>query len=230
MKPKHTPPAERRRPAAFTLLVAHALTVPVAACSADETDEGAVVAEGTNTGNGATETFEVRLAALTPDAAAGGPLATTDAAGSPLTLDRARAAVREVRFQLPDGRTCDALPDGLVPVPWRCEPGDDWVRFDAPFVVDLLEPAAPEALASAPLPALGWRRAEVRFHEGRALVGPEDPLSNATLDLGGTLGRDGQGRRFSLAVAVSTRPMTPTTNPNSTPPASGASATMPRTS
>lgn len=180
-----------------------------AGCGAETTDAGGgngggTLAEGTNTGNGAVEAFEVRLAALTPGGpAVGGPLETIDGADGALRLDRARAAVREVRFQLPDGRRCEALPPDLLPAPWRCETGDDWVRFDAPFVVDLLDPTPPAALADAPLPALNWRRAEVRFADGRDLVSAGDPLSDAALDLGGTLGDGGAGRRFALALSTS---------------------------
>jgi hypothetical protein len=185
----------------------------LAGCGAETTDAGTgtgsgsgggTLAEGTNTGNGAVEAFEVRLAALTPGGpAVGGPLETVDGADGALRLDRARAAVREVRFQLPDGRRCEALPGDLLPAPWRCETGDDWVRFDAPFVVDLLDPAPPAALADAPLPALNWRRAEVRFADGRDLVPAGDPLTDAALDLGGTLGDGGAGRRFALALSTS---------------------------
>lgn len=185
----------------------------LAGCGAETTDAGTgtgsgsgggTLAEGTNTGNGAVEAFEVRLAALTPGGpAVGGPLETVDGADGALRLDRARAAVREVRFQLPDGRRCDTLPAGLVAPPWVCPSGDDWVRFDASFVVDLLDPAPPAALADAPLPALNWRRAEVRFADGRDLVPAGDPLTDAALDLGGTLGDGGAGRRFALALSTS---------------------------
>jgi len=177
----------------------------LAGCGGDGTDDGnGTLAEGTNTGNGAAETFEVRLAALSPGGpAVGGPQETIDGADGAVRIDRARAAVREVRFQLPDGRRCDTLPVGLVAPPWVCPSGDDWVRFDASFVVDLLDPAPPAALADAPLPALEWRRAEVRFADGRDLVPAGDPLTDAALDLGGTLGDGGAGRRFALALSTS---------------------------
>ena len=172
------------------------LAVMVTACGTDGDDAGTggQLAEGTNTGNGV---VSLSLNALTPEGApAEGPLPVADADGTALSLTRARAAVREVRLQLPDGVRCDALADTIEP-PWVCEAGDDWVRLRTGFVVDLLDPTPPAALTEAALPPLDWRRAEVRFQDGGDFAGVGDPLQDLTIDAAGTFEYRGATRRFT---------------------------------
>ena len=175
------------------------LAVMVTACGTDGDDAGTggQLAEGTNTGNGV---VSLSLNALTPEGApAEGPLPVADADGTALSLTRARAAVREVRLQLPDGVRCDALADTIEP-PWVCEAGDDWVRLRTGFVVDLLDPTPPAALTEAALPPLDWRRAEVRFQDGGDFAGVGDPLQDLTIDAAGTFEYRGATRRFTLGL------------------------------
>lgn len=178
------------------------LAVVVTACGTDDDDTGDQIAtEGTNTGNGV---VSLSLNALTAEGApAEGALPVADADGTALSLTRARAAVREVRLQLPDGVRCDVLAAGTIEAPWVCEAGDDWVRLRSGFVVDLLDPAPPAALADAVLPPLDWRRAEVRFQDGGDFADAGDPLQDLTIDAEGTFEYQGEARRFTLGLDFS---------------------------
>lgn len=180
------------------------LTVAVTACGTDGDDGatgGQLATEGTNTGNGV---VSLSLNALTAEGApAEGPLPVADADGTALSLTRARAAVREVRLQLPDGVRCDALAAGTIEAPWVCEAGDDWVRLRTGFVVDLLDPTPPAALTEAVLPSLDWRRAEVRFQDGGDFAPAGDPLQDLTIDAAGTFEYQGEARRFTLGLDFS---------------------------
>jgi hypothetical protein len=180
------------------------LAVIVTACGTDDDDAGTggqIATEGTNTGNGV---VSLSLNALTAEGApAEGALPVADADGTALSLTRARAAVREVRLQLPDGVRCDALAAGTIEAPWVCEAGDDWVRLRTGFVVDLLDPTPRAALTEAELPALDWRRAEVRFQDGGDFAPAGDPLQDLTIDAEGTFEYQGEARRFTLGLDFS---------------------------
>ncbi len=180
------------------------LAVIVTACGTDDDDAGTggqIATEGTNTGNGV---VSLSLNALTAEGApAEGALPVADADGTALSLTHARAAVREVRLQLPDGVRCDALAAGTIEAPWVCEAGDDWVRLRTGFVVDLLDPTPPAALTEAELPSLDWRRAEVRFQDGGDFAPAGDPLQDLTIDAEGTFEYQGEARRFTLGLDFS---------------------------
>jgi hypothetical protein len=199
MKTQKTQLRTRRR-----LVGLAGLAVVVTACGTDGSDGGTggqLATEGTNTGNGV---VSLSLNALTPEGTpAEGALPVADADGAALSLTRARAAVREVRLQLPDGLRCDALAADAISPPWVCEAGDDWVRLRTGFVVDLLDPSPPAALTEAELPALDWRRAEVRFQDGGDFAGAGDPLQDLTIDAAGTFEYQGQARRFTLGLDFS---------------------------
>lgn len=134
----------------------------------------------------------------------GGAPAGLDASGRTFTIDAARAYVRHIALDLPDGQRCAALDLGPG---YRCDSsgsgGRDQVRAEGPFVIDLVARTSAPPLPSAPLPAGPWRRVDVRLDDGDpadGLVSAGDPLDDQTLVASGRFDHDGRSTPFDLRL------------------------------
>lgn len=145
-----------------------ALSLGLALLSVACAQEGSV---GTHIGNPGELTFRASSSAAmaTPEAPT-----FTDDGGTAYTLTSARIGVRHIDLYLPTDLGCEDIADALVGA--TCEPLDDKIRVDGPFVLDLL---GRQTLPGLQLPAITYRRIDYRIDDTReedGLLALTDPL------------------------------------------------------
>lgn len=168
-----------------------ALLGSVAACGGDSIG-------GTNTGNAL---VSIRVGATQGPPRALSQVSGNDAQGTAFIITSARAYIRDIRFSLPAGTTCETLDAELV-APVVCD-GDD-LRIERKLVVDLLADTAPAALAGIELPPLDYRRVDVRFDDADDATDPvpvSDPLWDNTLVATGTFAYQATTYPFELVLS-----------------------------
>jgi len=159
---------------------------------------------GLETGNG--RDAPILVAALTTS-----DVDPVDRDGKSFALETVRAGVERIEIHLPDGVGCAGLP-GLVdgstgdsePHTSVCAGGDDTIRLNGPWVVDLSSGAATPAIPAVSVPAGSYRRIDVRFapvDPRDGAVGDDDPLADETLVATGTASLDDGVQPFRLALA-----------------------------
>lgn len=156
---------------------------------------------GTETGNAADDRLEVvsvrfGLVSAAPDEAP----RSLDAEGVPFTIDAARAYIRRIDFDLPTGVTCADLAGRIRG--GRCEGTE--LRFEGPWVVDLISGEAVPSMAGLALPAGRYRRVDVRLDKADDDEVPRgDPLADNTLVVEGRFPLNGQETAFSARLRFS---------------------------
>lgn len=155
----------------------------------------------------AAPTYATARLALTADDGAGtAPLRGPDARGRDVEVAAARAYVGHVDLHLPDGAKCAdlGLPGGQGGEDYGVHCDGDKIRYNGPWVVDLVAGTSSPALTLRDLPALNYKRVDVRFEEAKAddgLISEADPLAGSTLVASATLAVDGAATAADLALA-----------------------------
>ena len=102
------------------------------------------------------------LIAVTVDQPAGAAeLAVTDDADTEFTLTTASLEVRDIELDLPEGTLCADVEADLVGA--TCS--DETIKIDGPFTIDLVAATSEPTLDDIELPALSYRRLDVRVDD-----------------------------------------------------------------
>jgi hypothetical protein len=148
-----------------------ALLLALTACGDEQT--------GTHIGN-PTAGFALTVVSTEPSAPAGRPTFRDDG-GLVYTLSHARTYVRDIELYLPVGTTCADIAAELAGA--TCGPDESGgfkLDIRGPFVVDLVaRETTPRRLETVRLPALTYRRVDVRIDEGD----PDDGVISASDEL-----------------------------------------------
>ncbi|MCA9546326.1 MAG: hypothetical protein KC613_18100 [Myxococcales bacterium] len=132
--------------------------------------------------------------------AAQDPTASTtvlDGDGAAIRVRSATARLRRIDLALPDGVRCEDWPGATAE---RCPPGEDRVRFEGPWQVDLLTGAFSPPLGDAAVPAGTYRRVEVRFDDDAGPALAIEAETAAGNGLAFTLSADPEYRFVGAAV------------------------------
>jgi hypothetical protein len=143
---------------------------------------------GVGGGSGLPPTFAAgSIQAANADSA----LTVTDAGGTPFTILRSLANVGEIRIRLPDGMAC---PPSLA----HCE--SDELRFEGPYVADLIAGTLTPNPGPFNAPVGGYRRVDIRLEESKQPSADTALLGHAML-ISGTFAYAGRtDRPFSIAL------------------------------
>lgn len=139
---------------------------------------------GLDTGNG--DVGEVRFGLSLAGTA------SVDSGGVSYRLDAVRVTVRRVELYLPDGASCAGLEDlDAADGAYTKVCDGDKIRFSGPWQVDLVTGVATPPFANETVPALAYRRVDVRLAPG------DDDL---TLSASGVVPFEGADTPFRLAL------------------------------
>lgn len=138
-----------------------------------------------------------------------------DQSGSVFTVESARAHVRDIELDLPDGLRCSDLVDFVPEPPVSCDssdsddsPGDDpsdhdTIRIAGPFVFDLVAQTSTPSLEGLTLPSVAFQRVDVRFDDAEpdeGVIASGDPLAGETLRALGTFDHAGNTTDYELIL------------------------------
>ena len=111
-----------------------------------------------------------------------------DSAGAPFYLLTARAYIRQIELDLPDGERCDELSGDLIGA--TCEAGEgadeDKIVIEGPRLINLINGDVTPPLTDVLIPEGRYKRVDIRFDDGRpdeGLITEEDMLNDRSLDL-----------------------------------------------
>ena len=111
-----------------------------------------------------------------------------DSAGAPFYLLTARAYIRQIELDLPDGERCDELSGDLMGA--TCEAGEgadeDKIVIEGPRLINLISGDVTPPLTDVLIPEGRYKRVDIRFDDGRpdeGLITEEDMLNDRSLDL-----------------------------------------------
>jgi hypothetical protein len=156
----------------------------------------ALAACGAETGNGlAPRTSSVSMGLTSSTDASSSETAGftgPDADGAILRVRSARASIGWIELHM-DGTGCGEV---TTPTTASCDAGK--LRFAGPFVADLVSGRLEPSLDDVVLPAVAYRRVDVRLEKGR--VFGKAPGIEQTLTATGTLERNGTSTPFDLAL------------------------------
>lgn len=154
---------------------------------------------GGNSGGGEADVISgVRIkatssAAATASAKATDPapagLAMADQDGTVFVMDTARASVKDIEIELPEGMECEDSEDDIASDLLTCESVDDSFAIKGPFVLDLIAGTSTPDISAVGLPSGTYSHVAVKFEEAEVedgLVLAEDPLAGHTIYLSGT--------------------------------------------
>lgn len=153
---------------------------------------------GTNTGNAL---VSIRMGATQGPPQALSQVSGNDAQGTAFVITAARAYIRDIRFSLPLGTTCETLEAELA-APVVCD--DNAIEIQRKLVVDLLADTAPAELEGIEVPPLDYRRVDVRFDDADDATDPvptTDPLWDNTLVAQGTFAYQATTYPFELVLS-----------------------------
>lgn len=168
---------------------------------------------GTDTGNAGVARLEAGLV-TTDDSSPDETYTTEDSDGTSFTLASARAYVRDIELDLPDQVTCDDVRDQLEGAGVRCEDSDDTasgddspsggkIKIAGPYVVNLISREATPSLADVRIPAMTYRRVDVRLDDAPDDLAGDAELRGNTLVASGSYVSDSGTSPFRLALAFS---------------------------
>ncbi len=149
-----------------------------------------IACEETNDDNPTTATFKLQLgSSLAKAVEAQSTFPITDESGTVFMITEARANVRHIQFDLPDGSSADS---------------SDKISFDGPFLFNLTDGSSNPDIASFTVEPGTYKRIDVRFDDAEALDGlvqSGDPLLDNTMLIKGTFDYDGNAaRNFQLVL------------------------------
>ncbi|MCB0221412.1 MAG: hypothetical protein KDH09_17070 [Chrysiogenetes bacterium] len=116
-------------------------------------------------------------------------LAMADQDGTVFVMDTARASVKDVEIELPEGMECEDSEDDIASELLTCESVDDSFAIKGPFVLDLIAGTSTPDISAVGLPSGTYSHVAVKFEEAEVedgLVPAEDPLAGHTIYLSGT--------------------------------------------
>lgn len=129
-----------------------------------------------------------------------------DAQQTGFTIESVRANVRDIELELESGVGCDDFDDLDARAQCDSEGDRGVIVLAGPFLVDLFNGTSTPALDDLRLPALTYRRIDVRFDDADpddGIVNPNDPLAENTFRATGTFSYDGAPRQFEITLAFS---------------------------
>lgn len=172
---------------------------------------GVAACAPTETGNGAdaptTVTLSLGLTASELDSV-GAPV-VRDADGVPFSVAQAAVSVRRIDLWLPEGETCEQRrQQGGPGTGWLgCQAGDDRLRLDGPWILDLTTGTWDPPLAAVAVPPGVYRRISFDLDEAdpaEGLVAPGGALDGRTFALDGTfVPGGGAATAFRMRLAFS---------------------------
>lgn len=143
-----------------------------------------------------TATFTMQLSSATGSASKSAAAAKnavfsiTDLSGTVFTIDEARANVRNIQFDFPDG-AADTL-------------AEDKISIDGPFVINLITGISTPSISEFVIEPGLYKRIDVRLDDSKAsdgLVDSSDALFENTLVVSGTFDYDNvTGRSYSIVL------------------------------
>lgn len=150
-------------------------------------------------------TAEVRLEATSEMGTPGSRIEFQDSSGTTFTLTSLRLAVEEIELDMPANISCGDILGRFDPRV-QCDDdgalgGEDQIKIDGPFVIDVLEGTSTPDLSQLRVPAIGYTTIDLEVDTARAeddLVSIQDDIIDNTVILRADFEFENQKRELLL--------------------------------